>query len=450
MLTTKKKDNVRIACYIKNNNKVVFIYAQDDINENDIIEDQGNLLEYLDISVFASMKSPNKGYIIEMINNAISRGVSLTPRNSTALMYNYYALALQNIYPKLKRQLLAEPGCRFMICPTLRYDQRDYIKISAPAGAGKSTVASNFAETWHFTYPRYPIYLICAKDRDKCYDALPYINRIPKDDWINFMCKNNEEQKKIIEAEDEEEEEIEEEEEKEEEPEPSPKKQKTNNNDDDNDDDEKEGSISCEASCESNKHGDEHEESPVDEEIQFLLNKYVEKPKKLPPAPKNTKIKLPLKKYIEQEVKKKSKSVKKKKMEKPEEIEYKEIAFFKDSLFIFDDIDKISPNKLQKAVNNFKDYVSQLGRSENVNLILCDHMLNNYQKTRNDLNECTAVVIFPRTNPRHIKRYLGEDYVGFDKHQMQEIMSEKNRWVMVYTQHPQAAVTENKVWIIKK
>jgi hypothetical protein len=460
MLSVKNKHGVRIACCIKNNITVSFVYAQDDINDHDIIEGQGNLTKYLDMSVFNNMRSPNKMQIIAVICSAIDKGVSLNPRNASPIVYQYYATALQDIYPKLKSQLIAEPHARFMVCPTMRSEQRDYLKISAPSGAGKSTVASNFAETWHYTYPNFPIYLICAKEKDKCYDALPYIQRIPKDDWLKFLCKNeddNDNNNNIYNIHDDEEEEEEEEEEQEEEEEViEEKKIRKESNDDDDDD------ISCEADGEPNRHGDEQEECPFSNDIQDMIYRHLPPlPQKkrvlaLPPPPpkksKNTaetlttKVRLPLKKYIEKQVQEKTK----KRQEKKKEIEFKEIAFFKDCLFIFDDIDKISPEKLRKAINDFKDYVMQLGRSENVNLILCDHMLTKYQKTREDLNECTAVVIFPRTNTKQIRRYLGDDYLGFDKEQLEEILSDKNRWVMVYTQHPQVAVTEKKVWILKK
>lgn len=130
--------------------------------------------------------------------------------------------------------------------------------------------------------------------------------------------------------------------------------------------------------------------------------------------------------------------------------EEKKANDYNQCLFVFDDIEHIKPEELKKRVYDFKAYLTQVKRSSEVDIFLCNHMHMNYRETRDELNECTAVVLYPRAGTvYHMKNYLTK-YLALDNDQINRIIDAKHRWVMVYKNHPITVVTENEIWIIKK
>jgi len=121
---------------------------------------------------------------------------------------------------------------------------------------------------------------------------------------------------------------------------------------------------------------------------------------------------------------------------------------FKNSLFVFDDIEHITPDEAKKLLQKFKAYIMQVGRSSQIDIVLCNHMQMNYKETRDELNECTAVVMFPKSATiYHMQRYL-KTHLGLDAVQVNRIINSHYRWVMLYKQHPLTAVTDSEIFII--
>lgn len=151
----------------------------------------------------------------------------------------------------------------------------------------------------------------------------------------------------------------------------------------------------------------------------------------------------------EEEEELRPKRKKRKTTKEEEEGQMKEIGEFSDSLFIFDDIEHISPPAMKKKIYEFKDYLTQVGRSSGIDMILCNHLSMNYHSTRTELNECTAAVIFPQAgSAHHNARYL-QTYVGLDKATTKKILDKHYRWVMIYKQHPITVVSETEIWIVR-
>ena len=119
---------------------------------------------------------------------------------------------------------------------------------------------------------------------------------------------------------------------------------------------------------------------------------------------------------------------------------------FRDSLCVFDDIENC-PKGINEKVHALLDNLSETGRSENVNLVLCNHLSMMGNKTKRSLNESDSVVIFKNSSPYHVKNLL-EKYVGLDKNQIQTIMNLPSRWVFIKKDEPQYVITENKVYLL--
>ncbi len=106
------------------------------------------------------------------------------------------------------------------------------------------------------------------------------------------------------------------------------------------------------------------------------------------------------------------------------------------ALVIFDDIDTIPNKDINKEVHRLRDDLLETGRHENVSVISTGHQLMDYKKTRNLLNEATAVTVFPKSGSGyHIARFL-KVYCGMDKKNIQKIMNLPSRWVTIYKSYP--------------
>lgn len=132
--------------------------------------------------------------------------------------------------------------------------------------------------------------------------------------------------------------------------------------------------------------------------------------------------------------------------EEEKERKRKSVDELKNSLILFDDIEQSGEYK--KRLYSFKDYVVQIGRSYNINVIWCCHLHLQGNNTREDLNEATALVFFPKSaNAHHYTRHL-EEYVGLKSRDIRRILEKDNDWVMVQLHHPVSVVTEKEIWIV--
>ena len=130
-------------------------------------------------------------------------------------------------------------------------------------------------------------------------------------------------------------------------------------------------------------------------------------------------------------------------------IKRKQDKKFAQSLFIFDDIDNVS-EKYKSLINDFKEYITEVGRESEIDIIECNHMLMDGMKTRSALAECTAVVTFPSgITPYHLKRYLKE-YLALSNDHITKILNDKSRWVMIGKFVPITVVTPNRAYVVKQ
>src|SRR5579859_1245402 len=70
---------------------------------------------------------------------------------------------------------------------------------------------------------------------------------------------------------------------------------------------------------------------------------------------------------------------------------------FKDSLVVFDDIDSIADKDIAKAVNTLKDSLLKTSRHHNAYVLVTNHMICDYGKTRIIINECRNITVFPKS-----------------------------------------------------
>ena len=127
---------------------------------------------------------------------------------------------------------------------------------------------------------------------------------------------------------------------------------------------------------------------------------------------------------------------------------FKDIKEWRESCFTFDDIENASPAEDREMIMKFKKYIVQLGRAFHIDVIDCNHLLFRGNETREDLNECTAIVLFPKFGtPYHISRYLSV-HLPFKVQTINTLLYKTRRWLMIVKSYPITVVTEYKIWII--
>lgn len=108
-----------------------------------------------------------------------------------------------------------------------------------------------------------------------------------------------------------------------------------------------------------------------------------------------------------------------------------------DSLVIFDDIDVIHNDEVKKLVQKLRSECLEIGRHQNISMILTSHQIFNYKETRIILNEANYVVTFPRSGSAGQIRDYFRRYAGFNKKEIDDIMSIKTRWICFSKTAPQ-------------
>ena len=110
--------------------------------------------------------------------------------------------------------------------------------------------------------------------------------------------------------------------------------------------------------------------------------------------------------------------------------------FQPNSMVVFDDVDSINSRKVQNAVNDLVDLILKVGRSARVNCIITQHIQSNGRSTRNMINECANIVLFPQVGSVHHLEYFMKNYIGLTKEQMGDVYKTESRYVSFHKNVP--------------
>lgn len=125
--------------------------------------------------------------------------------------------------------------------------------------------------------------------------------------------------------------------------------------------------------------------------------------------------------------------------------QFAKLEELKNSCFVFDD-DEEDP--LADILAKFRMYLVKLGRQQHIDVIQCTHMITSFNKTRDQMNELSAIVVFPQVGVHnHMKRFF-EEYMNMSKNAIKQIINREHQHVMVHLRHPLMALTDKKVWMI--
>lgn len=118
------------------------------------------------------------------------------------------------------------------------------------------------------------------------------------------------------------------------------------------------------------------------------------------------------------------------------------------SIVIFDDIDSISDKKVKEKVDKLKDSLLKRGRHEDISVIITNHQLTDYKRTREILNESNLITFFPKSGSSNGIKYMLKTYVGMDTKQIKRVFELPSTWVTVYKRYPMYLMHEKGLYLL--
>jgi hypothetical protein len=125
----------------------------------------------------------------------------------------------------------------------------------------------------------------------------------------------------------------------------------------------------------------------------------------------------------------------------------KDLTRLENSMVIFDDYDTFQ-GKEMKVIQQLIDDIAIMGRHNNITMLCLTHYLTNYSKTRLLLTEATHIVVYPLSTGAHALNYLLKTYLGLEKEEIGAIRRGGSRWVMLFKNYPNYAITETEAFLL--
>jgi hypothetical protein len=120
----------------------------------------------------------------------------------------------------------------------------------------------------------------------------------------------------------------------------------------------------------------------------------------------------------------------------------------KNSIVIFDDIDSIPDKNIKEKVDKLKDSLLKRGRHEDISVIVTNHQLTDYKRTREIMNESNLITFFPKSGSSNGIKYMLKTYVGMDTKQIKKVFDLPSTWVTVYKRYPMYLMYEKGVYLL--
>lgn len=117
------------------------------------------------------------------------------------------------------------------------------------------------------------------------------------------------------------------------------------------------------------------------------------------------------------------------------------------SLVIFDDCDNLNDKNLSNVIKLLNNNLIANGRKYNIHVLTLYHLLMDYSRTRQLLNEANRVVFFLGVNAYHLGRFL-KVYAGLSPEQIKKITGLRSRWCCLNMAIPNYFISESEIGIL--
>lgn len=125
-----------------------------------------------------------------------------------------------------------------------------------------------------------------------------------------------------------------------------------------------------------------------------------------------------------------------------------DINILRNSLIVFDDVDKIQNKKVSKAIFSLMADIYSNGRHYNISTMTLLHKICDGQKTKDILSDIGGCMLF-LNGTKYGLNYFLKKYGGLDSVQIKKVTSLKSRWFYISLEHPQYILSDNKAFILK-
>lgn len=121
-----------------------------------------------------------------------------------------------------------------------------------------------------------------------------------------------------------------------------------------------------------------------------------------------------------------------------------EVADFKETLMIWDDIDTIEDKAVNKATYALLEKILEVGRSSSIFTIMTSHLATDRDKTKRILNRCTAFVFFKKSSGKNTT-YALENYINLTAREIRTLMRLDTHAYVIFRMAPQVILTHNEL-----
>lgn len=125
-----------------------------------------------------------------------------------------------------------------------------------------------------------------------------------------------------------------------------------------------------------------------------------------------------------------------------------DILFLRDSLVIFDDVDKLQDIKVSKAIFALIGDINANGRHYDISSICLLHKICDGAKTKHLLSDIGGCMLF-LNGTKYGANYFLKHYAGIDQKQIKSITGLKSRWFYISLEFPQYVLSEHNAFILK-
>jgi hypothetical protein len=123
---------------------------------------------------------------------------------------------------------------------------------------------------------------------------------------------------------------------------------------------------------------------------------------------------------------------------------------FANSLVVFDDCDAITAKAMKAKLRDLLGKLLNTGRHARVSVIYLSHIACGGLETKGILNESHSITFFPQTLGGRARSYLLNQYLGFNKKQIEAIDDIQGRAVTIVKSYPMVMVTEKMIIPVKR
>ncbi len=124
----------------------------------------------------------------------------------------------------------------------------------------------------------------------------------------------------------------------------------------------------------------------------------------------------------------------------PDEIE--------NDILLFDDIDTLDNDKVQKAILKLRDKILSRGRHKNITVITTSHEPMLGPKTRKQISESSYITFFPKSGQSAAIKAFLEKYAGMGKEQVNRVLNLPSRWCTLHKKYPLYIIYSKGVYLL--